>query len=439
MSDATAPPTPPVPEKVTIFASLRLPNYRLFWSAGFVSNIGTWMARVAQDWLVLTELAPKSPIPPSLALGLVTALQFLPVILAVPWAGAVADRFPKRRVLQVTQSLMMASGLTLAGLVLGGVAALWHVFALAFVTGVASAFDAPARQSMAPEMVPRHLIPNAVGLNTTSFNIARLIGPAVAGLIITRWGVGPALLANGLSFIPVIVAMALLDASKLTPAPRTTKKGAVREGFAYVRRRSDIVVVMVIGFMLGTFGMNFQITNALAANQTFHVDAAQYGYLNSIMAVGSVTAGLLAARRTHPRLRIILLAFAGFAVTTALLAIAPNYWFYAIVLAPTGLFALTVMTSCNASIQMASAPRMRGRVTALYTAVFQGGTPLGASFVGWIGDVLGPRATLAVASIAAAVTVVGVVLYVLRRNGFQWPHAHAKDDGVRLHDIEDPR
>ncbi len=433
------PKTPDAPGKVTTFASLHIHNYQLFWGAGFVSNIGTWMARVAQDWLVLTDLAPKSPIPPSLALGLVTALQFVPVILAVPWAGMVADRFPKRRVLQVTQSIMMASGLILATLVFTGAAQMWHVFVLAFILGIAGAFDSPARQSMAPEMVPQHLIPNAVGLNTTSFNIARLIGPAVAGLVIDRWGVGPAILVNGLSFIPVIIAMALLREELLTPAPRTNKKGAVREGFSYVKHRPDIIVILVIAFMLGTFGMNFQITNALAANQTYAVGAAQYGYLNSIMAVGSVAAGLIAARRTHPRLRIIVLALAGFAVATALLAIAPNYWFYAVVLAPTGLCALTIMTSCNTSVQMATTPRMRGRVMAVYMAIFQGGTPIGASFVGWIGDVLGPRATLAVGSIATGVTVIGVLIYVLRRNGWEWPRIHPKDDGVRLGPPEDLR
>ena len=411
-----------------MFASMAISNYRLFWAGGFISNIGTWMARVAQDWLVLTILTNNS----SLDLGLVTALQFLPSILLVPWVGAVADRFPKRRVLQVTQSGMMLTGLLLAGLVMGGWIQLWHVYVLAMLSGVAGAFDAPARQSFAPEMVPTHLIANAVGLNTTSFNVARLIGPAVAGITIAWWGVGPALLANGLSFAPVIVAMALMNPAKLTPAPRTNEKGAVRNGMRYVKRRPDIIILLVIIFMFGTFGMNFQITNALAATQTFHVGSAEYGYLNSIMAVGSVAAGLIAAKRTNPRLRLIMLSLAGFGIATTLLTVAPNYWFYAIVLIPTGLTALTVMTCCNASVQLATEPRMRGRVMALYMAIFQGGTPIGSSFVGWIGDVLGPRATLAVAAISAAVTVIGVGCYLLARNGWSWPHRSYADDGVRL-------
>jgi len=410
-----------------MFASLGVYNYRLFWCGGLISNVGTWMARVAQDWLVLKQLTDNS----SLALGFITAVQFLPAILGVPWVGAVADRFPKRRILQVTQSVMMLSALTLAALVLTGSVQLWHVFALAAISGCGQAFDAPARQSFAPEMVPPHLIPNAVGLNTTSFNAARLIGPAVAGVAIAWWGVGPAMLANGLSFIPVIGAMALMRVKELTPAPRTKKKGAVREGIGYVRRRPNILIFLFIIFMFGTFGMNFQITNALAATQTFDVGSAQYGYLNSIMAVGSITAGLLAAKRTNPRLRLILLALAGFAVATALLTIAPNYWFYAIVLVPTGLSALTVMTACNASTQLATEPRMRGRVMALYMAISQGGTPLGASFVGWIGDVLGARATLAVGSIAAAVTVVAVGAYVLRRNHWSLPRHPATHGDAR--------
>ena len=418
----TAEPPARPPETVPLFASLGIRNYRLFWSAGLISNTGTWMARVAQDWLVLMILTDHS----ATALGLVTALQFLPVLLALPWAGLVADRFPKRRVLQVTQSAMMVCGLALAVLVLAGHAQLWQVYLLALVTGFAGAFDAPARQAMAPEMVPRHLIANAVGLNTTSFNAARLIGPAVAGLMIAAWGVGPALLANGLSFAPVIVAIALMDPAKLTPAPRTATKGAMRDGLAYVRHRGDIIVPMVIVFMLGTFGMNFQITNALAATETFGVGSAEYGYLGSVMAVGSVAAGLFAAKRTNPTLRLIVIAMTGFAVATALLALAPNYWFYALVLIPTGLCMLTVMTCCNASVQLATEPRMRGRVMALYMAVFQGGTPLGSSFVGWIGDVLGARATLWVGAIGAGVTVVGVVAYALRRDGWDWPRVFGR-------------
>ncbi|MDR1768392.1 MAG: MFS transporter [Propionibacteriaceae bacterium] len=422
-------------KSVSVFASLSIHNYRLFFFGGLLSNVGTWMARVAQDWLVLTILTAES----SMALGLTTALQFLPVLLMAPWAGAVADRFPKRRVLMVTQAGMMATGLALAGLTLGGVAALWHVYVLAFVSGIFGAFDAPARQAFAPEMVPEHLIPNAVGLNTTSFNAARLIGPALAGVMIAWWGVGPALLINGLSFLPVIGALALMRPGELHSPKRVLEKHAVRDGLRYVSKRPDLMTLMFIVFMLGTFGMNFQVTNALAAKVTFGVGSEEYGYLGSVMAIGSLSAGLLAAKRTQPRLRWILLSMVGFAVATALLAAAPNYWFYAIVLAPTGFACLTVMTSCNASVQLGTTPRMRGRVMAIYMAIFQGGTPIGAPLIGWVGDALGPRWTLAVGSIAAAVTVVLVVLYVLARNGWDWPRLRARPDEIPLDSIHTER
>ncbi|MEN0070095.1 MAG: MFS transporter, partial [Propionicimonas sp.] len=357
-------------ERVAMFASFGVRNYRLFWSGGFVSNIGTWMARVAQDWLVLTILTDNS----ALALGIVTGLQFLPTALLAPWAGTVADRFDKRKVLLATQVAMMVTGLVLAGLVLAGSVTLWQVYLLATLQGVAAAFDGPARQAFAPEMVPRGMIANSVGLNTTSFHAARLIGPAVAGLTIAWWGVGFALLLNALSFAAVIGALLLMRTAELTPAPVTRARGAIRDGVRYVRERPEIMVVMFVVFMLGTFGLNFQLTNSLMATAVFEVGPEEFGLMGSIMAIGSLTAGLLAARRTNLRLRLILGALAGFTVVTAVLALAPTYQWYVVLLMPTGLLALTVMTTANASVQLATEPEMRGRVMALYGAIFLGGT-----------------------------------------------------------------
>jgi MFS family permease len=402
-------------------------NYRLFWTGGFVSNVGTWMARVAQDWLVLTILTANS----SLALGIVTGLQFLPIAVLAPYAGSVADRIPKRTLLMYTQVAQALVGLTMAGLVFGGLIQLWHVYVLAVLLGIASAFDGPARQSFAPEMVPEKLIPNAVGLNTTSFHAARLVGPAVAGLTIAWWGVGPALLLNGFSFIAVLVALLMMDASALTPAPRTPAKGSIVAGLKYVRARPDIMLLMFIVFMLGTFGLNFQLTNALMATAVFHVGAEQYGLLGSILAVGSLAAGLLAARRTQLRLRLIIGAMAGFSLALAVLAVAPNYWWYAAFLIPTGLTSLTVMTVANASVQLSTEPVMRGRVMALYQAIFLGGTPLGAPLIGWVGDAWGPRWTLAIGAIACALTVVVAVGYLVRQKGWGiLPWHHAEEDVV---------
>jgi len=422
-------------DRVPMFSSFALRNYRLFWTGGFVSNVGTWMARVAQDWLVLTVLTQNS----ALALGLVTGLQFLPTALLSPWAGTFADRFPKRRLLMFTQVGMAVTGTVLAVLVIGGWVTLWQVYLLAFLQGVAAAFDAPARQAFAPEMVPKHLIANSVGLNTTSFHAARLVGPAVAGLTIAWWGVGPALLLNALSFVAVLVALVLMDPGQLTPAPLASRNGGVREGLRYVRRRPDIMLVMFLVFMLGTFGLNFQLTNSLMATAVFQVGPEQFGLMGSIMAIGSLSAGLIAARRTQIRLRLILGAMLGFTVTTGLLTVAPNYLWYVVLLLPTGLFALTVMTAANTSVQMAVAPVMRGRVMALYMAIFLGGTPIGSPLLGWVGDAFGPRWTIAIGSFACGLAVLVAGLYVLRGNGWDWPWRRSLDPTDLVEVPDEPR
>jgi MFS family permease len=423
-------------ERVPMFSSFGIRNYRLFWTGGFISNIGTWMARIAQDWLVLTVLTANSAV----ALGLTTALQFLPIAVLAPYAGSLADRFSKRKVLMITQAALAVTGLLLAGLVIGGVVELWHVYLLATVQGIAAAFDGPARQAMAPEMVSEQLIPNAVGLNTTSFHAARLVGPAVAGLSIAWWGVGPALLFNGFSFIAVLVALAMMDEGELTPSPRAKAKGSIMAGLRYVKSRPDIMMLMFLVFMLGTFGLNFQITNALMATSVFHVGADSYGVLSSIMACGSLAAGLVAARRTELRLRLIMAALAAFAVSCLLLAIAPGYLWYAVLLVPAGFASLTVMTAANASVQLSTTPVMRGRVMALYQAIFLGGTPLGAPLIGWVGDVWGPRWTVAIGGIMCGIAVAVAVAYVVRQSGWDvMPWRNHRPDAVLVEDFEDAR
>ena len=245
------------------FASLSVRNYRIYATGAFISNIGTWMGRVAQDWLVLTELTDHS----SAALGIVTGLQFLPFLLLAPWAGMIADRFPKRRTLLVTQSAMAVSSLVLGALVVTNTAELWMVYAIALFSGVATALDNPARQSFVSEMVPRDLLSNAVALNSASFNAGRLIGPGIAGLTIAVFNTGVALLLNTTTFVAVLVALLLLRTGELRPAPVARGKGAVKDGLRYVRGRPDLILVMALVFVLGTFGMNFQITTALMATQ----------------------------------------------------------------------------------------------------------------------------------------------------------------------------
>ncbi len=407
-------------ERGGMFSSFALFNYRVFFLGGLLSNVGTWMARVAQDWLVLTVLTNNS----ASSLGLVTGLQFLPVALLAPSAGAIADRFPKRVILVATQLALGLNSLILWLLVATGTAQLWHVYVLAVTMGIITALDNPTRQAFVSELVPKSLLPNAVGLNSASFNGARLIGPGVAGLIIGFWGIAPALLINAISFVAVIGGLLAMRSTELHPAALRKGGGAVREGLAYVRSRPDIMLVLLIVFMLGTFGMNFQITNALMATRVFGKGAQEYGLLGSIMAVGTLAGALLAARRTRPRLRVLLGSLFGFAVCTAALALAPDYLTYSILLVPVGLTALTVMTSANSMVQLAAAPQVRGRVMALYMAIFLGGTPVGAPVIGWIGDQFGARWTLLAGSVATGLTALVVLLVVTRherlRIGLRW-------------------
>lgn len=405
------------------FASFAVANYTRYFIGSLVSNMGLWMGRTAQDWMVLTQLTDHS----STALGYVTALQFLPIAVLAPVMGALADRWPKYNLLYISQSLLAANALVLWILDAAGVIELWHVMAIAFFQGVISALDNPVRQAFVPEMVPMRLVPNAIGLNSTQFNAARLLGPGIGGLLIAAVGVPACLLINALSFAAVIGSLVMMDRDRLTPSPPRRGKGAVREGIRYVRGRPDILVPMVIVFMLGTFGMNFQITNALMATKVFGKGAGEYGLLGSIMAVGTLAAALLAARRPHPRLRTLIIPLLGFAILTAVLGTARSYLIYAITLVPVGLCALTVMISANATVQMASDPEVRGRVMALYMAIFMGGTPIGAPIIGWVGDAWGPRWTLLIGSIATAATAIGVLAFIRFHDGMRavlqrgWP------------------
>jgi MFS family permease len=411
------------------FASLDVRNYRIYAAGAFISNIGTWMGRVAQDWLVLTELTDHS----SSALGIVTGLQFLPFLLLAPWAGMIADRYPKRRILAVTQTALALSSLALGVLVVTGAAELWMVYGIALFTGVATAVDNPARQTFVSEMVPRDRLANAVSLNSASFNAGRLIGPGVAGLTIAGFGTGWTLMLNTLTFVAVLVALTSMRRSELRPAPVLARgKGAIREGVAYVRSRPDIQLVMLLVFVLGTFGMNFQITTALMATKEFGKGPQEYGLLGSIMAIGSLTAALLSARRARPRLRILLVALVGFTIASGLAALAPSYPLFALALVPVGLTALTALTTANAMVQLSVDPAMRGRVMALYMAIFMGGTPLGAPLIGWIGDVWGPRWTIGIGTIAIGITLVVVSVWMARHENVQVTYESQRRPRIRI-------
>jgi MFS family permease len=406
------------------FRALRIHNYRLYALGGVVSNTGTWMQRVAQDWLVL-QLHHGSAAEASTALGLTTGLQFLPILLFSPYAGLVADRMSKRRLLQLTQAAMGVASVVLAVLALTDVVTTWMVFAIAFAFGIGSAFDAPARQAFVSEMVGPDDLSNAVGLNSASFNLARVMGPAASGLLIAALGsgvraTGVVIMLNGISYLAVIGALQLMRPHELSPMARAPRgKGMIRDGVRYVRGRPDLKLILVAAFFAGTFGMNFQMTSALMATQVFHKGPGEYGLLGTTLAVGSLTGALLGARREgRPRQRLVVLAGLAFGIVEIALGLMPSYLTFALLTPVLGLCLLTMLNAANTTVQLSVDPVMRGRVMALYMMVVMGGTPLGAPVVGWVGATFGARWTLIG---GGGLTVFGVLLAVALFRGFRSP------------------
>ena len=396
-----------------MFRALESPNYRLWAGGALVSNVGTWMQRVAQDWLVLTVLTNHS----GTAVGITTALQFLPMLLLGPYAGVLADRYRKRVILLWTQSAMGICGLIVGLLVVMGVAQLWHVYLAALALGLAAAIDGPARQAFVSELVGPDKLSNAVALNSASFNSARLTGPAIAGVLIAWIGTGPVFLLNAASFVAVIVSLCRVKASELEPAtPVARGKHQLTEGLRYVRQRPDLVLILLMVGLLGAFGMNFQVTNALMSTAEFGMGPEEFGFLGSIMAVGTLGGALLAARRSGPRLRFMLGGALSLGAFTVLASIAPSFWIYAAVLIPVGLASITFLNSCNTTIQLSVEPQFRGRVLALYLAILQGGTAVGAPLMGWIGTEFGARWAVASGGAVVVLTAVACVVLVSRRS-----------------------
>ena len=371
-----------------MYRSLRIRNYRLWFTGALVSNIGTWMQRTAQSWLVFDELTDHD----ATAMGVVMALQFVPQLVLAPYAGVLADRYDRRRILVVTQGVMALLAAALGALLLLGVAELGTVYGFALALGIVATFDAPVRQTFVSEMVPDTHLSNAVALNSTSFNSARLIGPAVAGVLVAAVGTGWVFMLNTLTFAAMIWAILLIDGTRLRPSPRARRaRGQIREGVGYVLHRPDLVAVMSTIFMIGTFGMNFAVYLAAMAGSVFGQGSEEFGVLNSVLAVGTVTGALLSARRERARLRYVFIGCAAFAVSCLGAATAPALWLFAVWLVPCGVSSLTIMTTANAYVQSTTSPTMRGRVMSLYMAIFMGGTPIGAPVVGWLTDTLGAR------------------------------------------------
>ncbi len=382
------------------FRSLRNVNYRIWAGGAFVSNIGTWVQRTAQDWLVLTELTHHD----ATAVGLVMALQFGPQMLLLPWTGFAADHFNQRRLLMITQATMGVLALALGALTVTGLVRLWHVDVFAFLFGCAAAFDAPVRQTFVAELVGDTDLHNAVALNATSFNAARMIGPAVAGLVIAAIGTGWAFLINGASFAGVLLSLMALRAGELRPAIRAhRKKGGFSEGFHYAWGRSDLRAILIMLFLIGTFGLNFPIFISTMAVGVFHTNAQGYGLLSSIMAIGTMAGAFLGAGRKAPRFDLLLTGAGIFGAGCALAAIAPTYWAFAASLVVIGVAALTVTNTTNSLMQLSTAPEMRGRVMALRVGVALGGTPIGAPIVGWVANTFGPRWALGIGAVAGLI------------------------------------
>jgi MFS family permease len=396
-----------------MFRSLRVRNYRLYSSGQLVSLTGTWMQRVAQDWLVL-QLTNSGT-----ALGIVTALQFGPALLLGLWGGVLADRGDKRKLLLITQSGLALVALVLGVLDLTGVVQYWQVLVLAALLGLFAAIDTPIRQSFVVEMVGQDDLTNAVGINSTIFNTGRILGPAVAGVLITAVGTGWAFIGNAVSSLAVLAGLAAMRPAELFPArPVARAKGQLREGLRYVRGRSDLVLTMVLIFVVGTFGLNFQITCALMAKQVFDRGASGYGLLSTALAVGAFCGAMFATRRTkRPTMLFLLGAALAFSVLEIVTGLMPTFALTAVALIPAGMAMLTITTGANSHVQLGVAPQMRGRVMALYLVCFMGGTPLGAPIIGWLAETFGPRWGLLGGGLICVLCVLALGGLMARRRG----------------------
>lgn len=393
------------------FRSLSNFNYRVWACGALVSNIGTWMQRTAQDWLVLTQLTHNN----ATAVGVVMALQFGPQVLLLPLTGLAADRINRRKLLMCTQAAMGMLALGLGLLTVTGLVQLWQVYLFAFLLGCVTAFDSPVRQTFAAELVGEGGLSNAVALNSTSFNTARMIGPAVAGLLIAGVGTGWVFLINAISFAAVLCSLRFLRISELHQeerAPRTP--GGFAEGFRYILKRPDLRVVFLMLFLIGTFGINFPIFITTMAVTVFHAGAGQYGVLTSMMAIGSVTGALLAAKRAQPGVVLLLAGAALFGTGVGLAAMMPSYWLFGVALVLVGVSAQTFTTTANSLVQLSTRPAMRGRVMAIFMAIALGSAPIGGPIIGWVADTFGPRWALAVGSLSGFAGALVAIHYLIK-------------------------
>lgn len=390
-----------------MFRSLRHFNYRLWFFGSLISNVGSWAQSTALSWTVLTVLTQGD----AAAMGICMALQFGPPLLLVGVTGWVADRFPRRNLLLVTQATLGTVALTSGVLLLSGVMTLPLMFALAFCFGVGTAFDNPARQTFVSDMVGREDASNAVALNSAAFNGARLFGPAAAGLAIIWIGPGWVFVADSVSFLATIIVLLLMRRGELVPRAKAPGVQRLMDGFRYVGHRGDLLALFAMIFVVGAFGMNFPIFASTMALE-FGRDADGFGLLTSVIAIGSLVGSLLAARRAKARMRVSIAAALLFGVACGVSAFMPTFWAYAAVSVVIGFAVITTLTTANGYVQTTTDPALRGRVLAIYMALMMGGTVIGAPIVGWVAATAGPRVAILVGAASGIVAfLIGLIWF----------------------------
>jgi MFS family permease len=415
------------------FRSLRVRNYRLFVGGQIVSLIGTWMQFIAQDWLVL-QLSGDS----GAALGVVTALQFTPVLLLSLVGGKFADRYDKRRLIIIANATWAVLALGLGVLVVTGVVQLWHVFGFALLFGAVSALEIPTRQSFVSELVGTDLLPNALSLNAATFNTARILGPAIAGVLIAWLDVGPVILLNSLTYLAPLVAMLLVNPSALHRSATRPRDTRIIDGLRYVRRRPDLLLPLALVLVIGGLGFNFQLTLALLSKTEFGTGAASFGLLSSALATGAL-AGAFAGtgRRSRPSVYVVIGGALAFGTLEIAVGFAPHYLTAALLLLGTGFAMIYFAQAANQRVQLGTSAEYRGRVMALYVMVFMGSNPVCAPLVGWLSERYGARTGLwagGAAALLAALSVL-VVRSRLRQVRVVWharprPHLHLVEPSV---------
>jgi MFS family permease len=413
-----------LPDKIrrrpSTFSSLRTRNFRLFASGQVVSNTGTWMQRIAQDWLVLSLTGSAT------AVGITTALQFAPTLMFGLTGGLLADRYPKRRILLATQVGMATMGATLAALTLTGRVQVWHVFVIAFGLGMVTAVDNPTRQSFVNEMVGPDRLRNAISLNASVFQLGALVGPAISGVLISAVGPGYSFALNAISYAAPLIMLGRIRDRELIHAPAKNAVGSqLRDGVRYVASRPAMRWPIVLVGCFGLFTMNLPVTLAAFANSVFHSGPSGYGLLSSVVAAGSLTGAIVSARRTSTRLRALAATAGVLAITEMIAAAAPNELMYTAALVPVGAATLMFLTAANSTVQLAAADAIRGRVMGVYLLVFIGSGAIGGPLLGYIDQHFGPRAGMLLAGLAPAIVLALICQRLARETGLRlhWqPH-----------------